>query len=169
MAKGAASGWAAGRQFLRNLAEVPERGRTATPLSTIMTPGPTTIIHNPKALTTLGITFIIDGNGATIATGTYIGLEVPFTADIVSARMVLDRSGSIVVDIWKDTYANFPPTDADSITASAVPTISSAVTMEDTTLIGWTIRVDKGDWLVFNVDSVTAAEVCAISLALELL
>ena len=32
-------------------------------------------------------------------------------------------SGSIVIDVWKDTYANFPPIVADTITASAKPTL----------------------------------------------
>ena len=70
----------------------------------------------------------------------------------------------IVVDIWKDTHANFPPVDADSITASAVPTISSGVKDEDVTLTGWTTQIDAGDWLYFNVDSVTSAKFCSVNL-----
>lgn len=62
-------------------------------------------------------------------------------------------AGSCVVDIWKDTHANFPPTVADSICASAKPTISSDVKYEDTTLTGWTLDVDAGDWLTFHLES----------------
>ena len=72
--------------------------------------------------------------------------------------LLADASGSIAVDIWKDTYANFPPTDADSITASAVPTITSATKSEDSTLTGWTTSITAGDILRFNVDSITTCK-----------
>ena len=75
-----------------------------------------------------------------------------------------DQTGSIVVDIWKDTYANFPPTDADSITASAPPTISTATKAQDATLTGWTTSIAAGDILRFNVDSVTSIQRVTLSL-----
>lgn len=64
---------------------------------------------------------------------------------------------SIVVDLWKDTYANWPPTVADTITASAKPTISAAEKAESSTLTGWTTTFAAGDTLRLNVDSVTSA------------
>lgn len=114
-----------------------------------------------------GIPFVIDGGGSAITTGIKGDIEVPFDCVIKSVRMFADQSGSIVVDIWKDTYANFPPTDADSITASAVPTISSAIKSEDTTLTGWTTTLSKGDILRFNVDSVTDIQRVTISLIVD--
>ncbi|GAI37997.1 unnamed protein product [marine sediment metagenome] len=78
--------------------------------------------------------------------------------------MEADQTGSIVVDIWKDTYANFPPTDADSITASAPPTISTAQKSQDSTLAGWTTSIAAGDILAFNVDSCTTITRVTISL-----
>ena len=64
---------------------------------------------------------------------------------------------SIVVDLWKDTYANWPATVADTITASAKPTITTAEKNEDSTLTGWTTSFAAGDTLRLNVDSVTSA------------
>jgi hypothetical protein len=69
-----------------------------------------------------------------------------------------------VVDIWKDTYANFPPLDADSITASAPPTLSSAQKAQDSTLTGWTTSVAAGDILAYNVDSATTVTRVLVSL-----
>ena len=69
-----------------------------------------------------------------------------------------DQSGSIVIDIWKDTYASFPPDDGDSITASAPPTISGALKAQDATLTAWTKTINAGDILAFNVDSVATIE-----------
>jgi hypothetical protein len=97
----------------------------------------------------------IDGGGSTITTGIKGDLTVPFAGTITQATLLADQSGSIVVDIWKDTYANYPPTDADSITAAAPPTISSATKSQDSTLTGWTTSISAGDTLRFNVDSIT--------------
>ena len=110
------------------------------------------------------LTFVIDGGGAAIATGIKGDLEIPFACTINQVTLLADQSGSIVVDIWKDTYANFPPTDADSITASAPPTISSATKSQDATLTGWTTSIAAGDVLRFNVDSATAIQRCTVSL-----
>jgi hypothetical protein len=110
------------------------------------------------------ITFIIDGGGSAITTGEKGHLEIPFACTIQRVTILADQSGSIVVDIWKDTYANFPPTDADSITASAPPTISSAQKAQDSTLTGWTKSIAAGDILAFNVDSCTTITRVMISL-----
>jgi len=64
-------------------------------------------------------------------------------------------SGSAVVDIWKDTDANYPPTSADTITASAKPTVTTASKATGSTLTGWTTTFNAGDWLAFKLDSVT--------------
>jgi len=121
----------------------------------------------PAAIKTLTITFIIDGGGSAITTGEKGHLEIPFACTIKQATMLADASGSIVVDIWKDTYANFPPTDADSITASAPPTISSAQKSQDATLTGWTKTIAAGNILAFNVDSCTTIKRVTISLKVE--
>jgi len=101
------------------------------------------------------IMFFIDGGGAVITTGIKQPVQIDFACTIVSATVIADQSGSIVVDIWKDTYANYPPTDADSITASAPPTLSSAAKSTDSTLTGWTKAISAGDILMPNVDSIT--------------
>jgi hypothetical protein len=101
------------------------------------------------------IPFIIDGGGSAITTGIKGDLHIPFACTITAVTMLADQSGSIVVDIWKDTYGNYPPTGADTITASAKPTITTAVKSQDTTLTGWTTSISAGDTLRYNVDSIT--------------
>jgi hypothetical protein len=100
---------------------------------------------------TVGIT--IDGGGSAITTGVKGYIAVPYNCTIIEATMLADTSGSAVVDVWKDAYANYPPTVADTITASAKPTISAAVKSKDTTLTGWTTTITAGDTIGFNVDS----------------
>ncbi len=111
-----------------------------------------------------GITVIIDGGGAEIGTGIAGDLDVPFDCSIQSVTMLADQSGSIVIDIWSQAYADYPPEDAQSITASAVPTITTAEKSTDATLTGWTTALTKGDTLRFNVDSVTSIERVTLSL-----
>lgn len=114
---------------------------------------------------TCTINVIADNVGNALTTGVISDIEVPFDCTIKGVKLLADQSGSIVIDIWKDTYANYPPTNADSITASAPPTISSTNKSSDSTLTGWTTSVSAGDILRFNIDSITT--LTRISLALE--
>ena len=114
------------------------------------------------------VQIIIDGGGSAIATGVKGYVTIPFAwSDITEAILLADQSGSIVVDVWKDTYANYPPVDADSITASAPMTISSATKSRDTTLTGWTKTGSAGDVLGFNVDSATTVTRVTAALTLK--
>jgi hypothetical protein len=99
------------------------------------------------------LAIVIDGGGSAIATGIYADLPIPRDFYVTAAKMYADQSGSLVVDIWSDTDANYPATDADSITSSAPPTISSATKSSDSTLTGWTKLIPAGNILRFNVDS----------------
>lgn len=106
----------------------------------------------------------INGGGGTITTGIKGDLTFAYACTINSVSLLADQSGSIVIDIWKDTYANFPPTDADTITSATPPTITTAIKSEDTTLSGWTTSVSVGDILRFNVDSCTDITRCTLTL-----
>jgi hypothetical protein len=110
------------------------------------------------------LAFVIDGGGAAITTGIKGDLEVPFACAIERVTLLADASGSIVVDIWRDSYANYPPVDADSITAAAPPTISAATKSQDATLTGWTTTLAAGDILRFNVDSAATVQRLLVSL-----
>lgn len=100
------------------------------------------------------IAFVIDGGGSTCATGTKGFVEVDFNATIQQVTLMGSPTGYCVVDIWKTTYANFDggtthPVLADSITGSSVPTITSGVKYQDSTLTGWTKTITAGDILAF--------------------
>lgn len=110
------------------------------------------------------ITYVIDGGGATITTGVKGYLEIPFACTIDRWTLLADQSGSIVVDVWKDTYANAPPVVGDVITASAKPTLSGAAKAQSSTLTGWTTAIAAGDVLGFNVNSVTGIQRVTLSL-----
>lgn len=113
------------------------------------------------------LNFVIDGGGAAITTGLKGFLELPFAGTIQRVTLLADQSGSIVLDLWRDSYANYPPVVGDSIVASAKPTISAAVKAQDSTLTGWTTTVAAGDILAINVDSVTTCQRVTLSLLIE--
>lgn len=111
------------------------------------------------------LTFIIDGGGSAITTGQKGHLEIPFACTILGWTILADVSGSIVVDVWKDTYANFPPTVADTIAGTEKPTLASVQKNQDLALATWTTLINAGDILAFNVDS--AATVTRVTLSLK--
>jgi hypothetical protein len=113
-----------------------------------------------------GLGIVIDNGGTAITTGVKGDLVIPFDCDITEWTLLADQTGSIVFDIWKDTYANFPPTVADTITAAAKPTISSGVKGQSSTLTGWTVSCSAGDILRLNVDSATSIQRVTIFLTL---
>jgi len=84
--------------------------------------------------------------------------RIPKDYTINSASILASGSCSAVVDIWVDSITTDPPTDvtdADSITASAQPTLSSEVYATNGTLTGWTTSLTEGHWMAWNVDSVS--------------
>ena len=100
--------------------------------------------------------FIIDGGGSVITSGNKGYLQIPFNCVINQSTLTATPSGSLVVDIYKCTYAQFDgssthPVAGDKITASAPPTLSSATKAQDSTLTGWTTTLSAGDILEFIV------------------
>lgn len=110
------------------------------------------------------ITFIIDGGGIVITTGVKGFIEIPFACTILGWTLLANVSGSIVIDVWKDTYANFPPTILDTITGTEKPTLVTVQKNQDTNLTTWITSISAGDILAFNVDSVDTIQRATLSL-----
>lgn len=119
-----------------------------------------------SAVATIGYT--IDGNGTVITTGIVgAGICIPFAGTINSVTLLADVSGSIKIDILKDTYTNYIFTSG-SICASALPALSSATKYQDSTLTGWTTSFSANDVFRFKVDSsVTPANVTNLAILLK--
>lgn len=111
---------------------------------------------NARQTKTIGM--LIDGGGSVITTGVKGYVRVPVAVTLTGwTILALDgNSGAIVIDVWMDTYANFPPTNTDSITNAHEPTITaSAAKAEDTNISDWSdVTIPAGSVLGFNVDSV---------------
>ena len=114
------------------------------------------------ASSTIDIPFLI-GDGSNVITtglGSAIG-PFDFAFEISAWSLLAWQSGSISVDLYKCTYAQWDagathPVAGDKITASAPLAISSALKNQSSALTGWTATVAVGDILVPNVASVTS-------------
>ena len=114
------------------------------------------------------VPFIIDGGEAEITTGEKGHLTIPQAGTITGWTLIADQIGSIVIDLWADSYANIPPTVADTITGTQKPTLSSVQNNQDLALGSWTTAVAKGDVWAYNVDSVTTVQRVYLGIEMEI-
>jgi hypothetical protein len=98
-----------------------------------------------------GVTF--DGQGGVISAGKTDWICIPYNCTITGWEIYGDTTGSCVIDIWKDTYANFPPTVGDTIAGTEKPTLSSARKNRDLSLTSFSTSVTAGDCIMFYVES----------------
>ena len=102
-----------------------------------------------------------DGLGSALATTERRTISIPVgwgTCTITRWRVLADQSTTATLDVWRDSYANYPPTNADSITASAKPATSAATKAESTSLTGWTTTFSGGDVLTAEIEANSAAK-----------
>lgn len=105
-----------------------------------------------------GIGFTIDAGNSVISTGYKGCVIIPFNATIRSWTIVADTTGSIVVDVWKDTYGNYPPVSGDTISGTEKITLSNQQKNQDLLLTSWATSISSGDILAFNVESVASVK-----------
>lgn len=98
-----------------------------------------------------GIT--IDGGGSPVTTGVKGYISIPYNCTITGWDIVADVSGSIVVDLWKSTYDNYPPTLSNTIAGTEKPSLVNSIKNKDQTLTSWTTTVSAGDVVAFYVES----------------
>lgn len=123
------------------------------------------VLTDVSTISTIGIS--IDNFTQDITTGIKGYVTIPFNATIKAWYLTASQTGSIVIDIWKDTYANYPPTVADTITGSEKPTLSSSNKNNDTNLTTWTTSITSGDILAFNVDSCSGIKQATLVIEIE--
>ncbi len=98
----------------------------------------------------IGIT--IDGGNISPTIGTKGFLSVPFNARIISVTSLADANGTMIMDIWKVPFSDFPPLDANSITGGRLVRLSNADSNFDNTLTEWDTTINADDVLAFNLD-----------------
>ena len=117
----------------------------------------------------LGAAWSGSGMALVAATADRVARTVPATGTIKKCTVLgAGGPGSVVVDIWRNTYAAYPPTVADTIVASSKPTITAAHKSVDSTLTGWSTAVTAGDVLLFVINSASTLTAAQVILEIEL-
>jgi hypothetical protein len=98
------------------------------------------------------ISFVINSSSA-ITTGgkTFTMVVAPFTGTIKRWKLSADITSNITMDLWK--AAGAVPTNANTITASAKPSLSSAQLNASSTLTSWDVDVTEGDVFIAEVEA----------------
>jgi hypothetical protein len=98
-----------------------------------------------------------DGGGAALTTSNVEYFTVPFTCTISAWSATVD-TGTITWDVWKiATGGSAVPTVANSIVASAPPTIPSGTKADSTEVSMWTKAVSANDTFGFKISAVASA------------
>lgn len=105
----------------------------------------------------------MDGGNAEISAGIKFTIPVDFNFEVIQWTILGIGVGSVVFDVWKDTYANYPPTVADTITGGNPPTIVSAEKNQDAILAGWTTSFVAGETVIVTIDNITDFEILSLA------
>jgi hypothetical protein len=117
-----------------------------------------------------GIVVAFDGLGSVPTAGTLIRITCPYGGTIrkVTCSAADGTAGSFTVDIWKTAFSTSGwPTVANTIVASAKPTLAAAIASTDATLTGWTTTVAANDMLVFSLDTISTTTLAQIVLEID--
>lgn len=154
---GGSSGGGGGSSTLAGLSDVtitsPSTGQVlaynGTKWANASVPGTTRIVN--KGANWVSSSAILSGSA------NIVYVNCPMAGTIQGVRVVTSGGpGSCVLDVWKAAFGSFPPLVANSITASAKPTISAGITYNDVTLTGWTTAITAGDVLAFTIVSTSS-------------
>lgn len=107
-----------------------------------------------NATTSVTSMVVTIGDGVNVlTTGTKGYVSIDYAATITGWTIVALQSGSCVVDVWKAAAAI--PTNANTITGSEKPTLSSQQRAQDASLSSWTTAVSANDVFGFEIESAT--------------
>jgi len=94
--------------------------------------------------------------GAAVVSGIAGYVRVPFAGTIVRWTVLSDDVRSVVFDVWRAPYADFPPTVGDSLIGAGNRPTLAAASAATAAVSGWTsVALAAGDVVMFNVDSIS--------------
>jgi len=89
--------------------------------------------------------------------------RIPNNKKITAWYFDCDKSGSIVLDVWKNTWNDTPLVNGDSIAGTEKPTLSADVSASDTSLTSMTTDWDAGDQVCIEIESSATVTKCTLS------
>lgn len=107
----------------------------------------------------------IDGGGSAIddtVTDPVFCARIQQDSVITAWYLSCDQTGSIVLDVWKNTWNDTPLTNSDSIASTEKPTLSSDVSASDTSLTAMTTDWNSGDEVCIEIESASTVTKCML-------
>lgn len=98
-----------------------------------------------------------DTTGSALSGNPVVYFTVPYACTISAWNATVD-AGTITFDIWKIASGTAVPTISNTITASALPAISTGTAKHSTTLTSWTTSVTANDIFGFQINTVATAK-----------
>lgn len=93
--------------------------------------------------------------GGAVTTGIKPAFIIPYNDFVITAwELQADQAGSLVLSLWGDIPANYPPVVGDSLTPTNPPTLSTDDRASGDT-IGWLNEASVPTDIIVNVDSVS--------------
>jgi hypothetical protein len=103
------------------------------------------------------ITFVWDGGGAVITTPKVQDVYLPSSGSITGWYIMADVATNATVDLWVDTFANYPPTVSDTIVGGNYVSLTGVNHNSDTTLTSWNKYPIAGSTMRANISACSAA------------
>jgi hypothetical protein len=109
-------------------------------------------------LTKKCITVTIDNGAVAITPGVKCNFKLPYNFTVSKVTAVAetvsgDGVGDITIDVWKSTFAAFPPTAGNSVTGATPIRITNSNKSQDASLVDWNKAWLVDEMLRFNVVS----------------
>jgi hypothetical protein len=98
-----------------------------------------------------------DTGGSALTSGSVVYFTIPYTCTIAAWNATVD-AGTVTFDIWKIATGTAVPTVTNTITASALPAISTGTALHSTTLTSWTTSVAANDIVGIQLKTVATAK-----------
>ncbi len=113
----------------------------------------------PKA-----VTFVVDGSGTVLTTGTKNPAKIPYGGTLVGWTLMGKPIGSVTVDIFRSTSGAGLPT-VSIIGGGTKPALSTAVENSSTTFTSWTsTTLADRDNLAISLSGITAVTYVELTL-----
>lgn len=110
------------------------------------------------------ICFSFDNGAAPLTTNMMDDIVIPFDMEIIEWSLLLNDAATVSIDLWQDTYANYPPVNADSITNSNNPA-TSGTDKEQGDTTGWTTgQLNEGSVLRAVIETTSVATRAVLTL-----
>lgn len=98
-----------------------------------------------------------DTTGSALTSGPIVYFTIPYACAISAWNITVD-AGTVTFDIWKIATGAAVPTVTNTITASALPALSTGTALHSTTLTSWTTAVSANDIVGIQLKTVATAK-----------